>query len=158
MVFLVSSFLRKKWHPCVITLCSGLNEQFPHKSWVFDYLVSHWYSCLGRCGFAKGGMSLGAQAASCMFPMNSLFPDMGSQFQLPTAVSLLCHQELQHSGTVCRTKCFLLLVTLVMVFNHSNRKVTKMIMACLLLSSSQIMLVFELVSKSEVFFFNTQEK
>lgn len=29
MVFLVSSFLRKEWHPHVITLCGGLNEQSP---------------------------------------------------------------------------------------------------------------------------------
>lgn len=92
MVFLVSSFLRKKWHPCVITLCSGLNEQFPHKSWVFDYLVSHWYSCVGRCGFAEGGMILGAQAASCMFPVNSLcFQtwDLSSNYLLPCLCSAI---------------------------------------------------------------------
>lgn len=36
MVFLVSSFLKKEWHPHVITLCGGFNEQSPHKSWVFS--------------------------------------------------------------------------------------------------------------------------
>lgn len=97
MVFLVSSFLRKEWHLCVITLCGGLNEQSPHKSWVFDYLVSCWYSCLGRCGFAEGGMSLREHfevltAARCMFPVNSLCLqtwDLSSNYLLPCLCSAI---------------------------------------------------------------------
>jgi hypothetical protein len=103
------------------------------KAPVFEPLVSMWWHCLGRLTwYTLGGSTsvrMGLKALSFFqLPVPYVYFRFSSPATLPPCHHAFPANMASPSGTISQNKLFLLRVALLMVFYHSNRKITNKMM------------------------------